>query len=562
MFAVAESAPLSPLEAADARIDMAPHAVAPSSYQRAVYRWMYTGTGDARIEAVAGSGKTTTLIDAGYHTNGSETIYIAFGKDIQLELQARLKAQKIKASCVTTYGLGYSCVTRALGGQLHVEDNKYRTLCRDALRLPALTWAEEYERKKDAWLRSKPINERHLDWWAKQEPNPPPTLREVAAQLNEIVKFARLNLIDVRDPVQLAALIAQYDIQVSTYLRPVLADTLASVLATGEAMARDRVCDFIDMIYLPALWGLRPKTRRFALVDECQDLSIAQLDLILKLRDPEGGRLVFVGDRKQAIFSFAGANPFSWQRIGELTGAVDLPLSICYRCPRSHIRLAQQIVPQIEARPDAPEGTLRTIEHSDLWDYLVPGCAILSRRTAPLVSLCIDMIVRRIPAKILGRDVGKGLTTILESVGKMDGFDYREVRTFLRLWEERALKDIGDAEEDEGRRQNLSDKVMALHACALAFGECRTIEQLIAAVEGLFADQPGQVVLSTIHKFKGSERHTIFILEHDRLPFQFERMRAWEEEAEENLKYVAETRSTDTLYLVGAAKGGRMNAEC
>ena len=40
------------------------------------------------------------------------------------------------------------------------------------------------------------------------------------------------------------------------------------------------------------------------------------------------GRLLFVGDRRQSIYSFAGADPRSMERIGERTEAERLPLSI------------------------------------------------------------------------------------------------------------------------------------------------------------------------------------------------------------------------------------------
>ncbi|VEP12041.1 hypothetical protein H1P_1300001 [Hyella patelloides LEGE 07179] len=46
--------------------------------------------------------------------------------------------------------------------------------------------------------------------------------------------------------------------------------------------------------------------RNFVLVNECQDLNLCQIELSRKLVGKDG-RLLYVGDPKQAIFGFAGA---------------------------------------------------------------------------------------------------------------------------------------------------------------------------------------------------------------------------------------------------------------
>ncbi len=101
------------------------------------------------------------------------------------------------------------------------------------------------------------------------------------------------------------------------------------------------------VLWLPHLWNLQPSKCDWVAVDEAQDVSPAQLDLILKMRG-RGGRMIWVGDKNQAIFGFAGALSDSIDRIIEATHAIVLPLSICYRCPVSHIKLAQEVVPSIE----------------------------------------------------------------------------------------------------------------------------------------------------------------------------------------------------------------------
>jgi DNA helicase-2/ATP-dependent DNA helicase PcrA len=77
-----------------------------------------------------------------------------------------------------------------------------------------------------------------------------------------------------------------------------------------------------------------------------------------------------VGDPKQAIYGFAGADCRSVEKIKARTQATELPLSICYRCPISHLDKAREIVPQIEARPGAPAGVIAEIPYDEVSDVV------------------------------------------------------------------------------------------------------------------------------------------------------------------------------------------------
>ena len=108
-----------------------------------------------------------------------------------------------------------------------------------------------------------------------------------------------------------------------------------------------------------------------------------------------------------SIFGFAGADNRSYEKIVERTQATELPLSLCYRCPKSHLELVNRIYPEIpiESTEDAAPGILECIDKSDLWDeehpgHLVVGDMVLSRKTAPLVSLCIRLIGQGIAATL------------------------------------------------------------------------------------------------------------------------------------------------------------------
>ena len=99
--------------------------------------------------------------------------------------------------------------------------------------------------------------------------------------------------------------------------------------------------DFTDMVYLPVRLGLRPPEYAFVCIDEAQDLSRLNLELIMRLIGV-GARALFVGDPYQAIYAFAGADARSLERIVERTGATRLPLSVSFRCPVRHVVLARR----------------------------------------------------------------------------------------------------------------------------------------------------------------------------------------------------------------------------
>jgi hypothetical protein len=64
-----------------------------------------------------------------------------------------------------------------------------------------------------------------------------------------------------------------------------------------------------------------------------------------------------------------------------------LPLSVSFRCSKNVIKKAQEIVPDIKAREDAPDGIVRegdVISEADSGDF------VLCRTTMPLVDYSLN----------------------------------------------------------------------------------------------------------------------------------------------------------------------------
>ena len=104
----------------------------------------------------------------------------------------------------------------------------------------------------------------------------------------------------------------------------------------------------------------------------------------------------------------------------------------------------------------------------------------------------------------------------------------------------------GPRSKKTGQAMSLDDQVSTI--IALASG-CDTIEELKTRIESVFADDAAGVTFSSVHKAKGTEANRTFILRPDLMPHPLASA-GWETKQEDNLQYVALTRSKLEMYFV------------
>lgn len=258
----------------------------------------------------------------------------------------------------------------------------------------------------------------------------------------------------------------------------------------------------------------------------------------------------------QAIYAFAGADAISFQRIIENTKAEVLPLNVCYRCPTSHLDLARKLVPAIEARPGAPVGKIEHIDSGKVPTLAKPGALVMCRLTAPLVSLYFKLIQNKVRAKVMGKDIGKQLIDIMDKVAKYEGFRYDQAIAFLEKYREHQVMMLMQRDGMEQQIENVNDQVETLIVCITNFDSAKTLQMLKDVLEDLFGDQDKEnwktmVTLCTVHRAKGLEANTTFILKPDKMPLVWKGQSHSDFEQELNILYVALTRSMDTMYICG-----------
>ena len=516
----------------------------PSKYQQGILNWLADETGNATCNAVAGSGKTTTLKLAAQQLRSmglepKDIKVIVFNKQNSLDLIAKF-GREWKFSIQTLHSVGFRMLQREIGKfrrDERVVNSKYRRIAEDWKLIPKKTKRKTY---KGSLTQSKAIS--RVEHFLK------------------LIDLARLTLSDLSmDSIRQIA--DRHNLEgIHDFKR--VTKAISDILLKGQEQAIDsHRIDFTDMIWLPVQWALNEKswwrTYKFVLIDECQDLNASQLELSLMLAG-DRGRILSVGDPRQSIYGFSGADNRSYQKIVERTQAKELPLSLCYRCPKSHLDLVNRIYPEIpiEAAKDAIAGTLESIEQNHLWDeahpgHLVVGDMVLSRKTSPLVSLCIRLIGRGIAATVKGKDIGKQIKSELEAIADITGFRYDEFNLFVNQYKEFKFQTYENLDNGEQLKENLADKLNALTTIYSSQPNATCIAHLCDYIDDLFSDDESPITLSTVHRAKGLEGDRIFIIKPEDLPMVWESQKQWQQEQEDNLLYVSLTRSKSTLYIVG-----------
>jgi superfamily I DNA/RNA helicase len=529
----------------------------PSKYQEAVYQAVQSGTPAIVVSAVAGSGKTTTLTGLlEYIDPRKSVLYLTFGKDANLALDAKINKQVLELlragkptvpvmSCKTVHSLGNAALFSAgIKGDPTRGSNKYMRLCR------------EYVDTEGNTLR----------YAGKQAASK--YTYQLAQNMRKLVDMTRLTLSPPTDE-NLRQLISRFEIDIlpeDEDIWPFVLEVMPKVLQFGIDNARRfGDIDFTDMIWLPSsqAMDLQPQKYDVVLVDEAQDLSPCQRELALRACKSNGQK-IFVGDRNQSIFGFAGASLRSIDEIIEATGAIELPLSICYRCPKSVIQEAKRVGPdyqQIEAAETAADGTLEYTTPDTVSGMVQSGDLILCRLTAPLVSKCLELLRDGKRANVRGRDLGAQFSAMIEQIQKFANVPEAELlfrlSEIVRDYERRQIEIMSlNLDENEMKIASLEDKVDTLLALYEAYvgkeNGRSSLKGFQSYISDFFKEDPGaQIILSTGHRAKGLEYPRVFILDYDKLPHP----RAKTKEAlkqEYNLQYVMVTRAQQALFLVVA----------
>lgn len=499
----------------------------PSTYQQAVFNFLLnTYKRHAIVRAVAGGGKTSTILEGlnrliASGVDPASVLFITFNKNIATELADRVPEGVVAK---TFNALGHGALYRGIEGKIKLDARK--------------TWKILDALEDEGVL---------LDYESGLYGAGVTKLVDLARQVGMHV------LTKDDDDSEWLHLIDHYDIQFNEKngheADAERAVELARiVLSRSIDMARSGVIDFSDQLYLPILWNLHFTPKAFVFVDEAQDVNKVQRAILRKCIGHDG-RLIAVGDSKQAIYGFRGADVDAMDLIQSEFNAEMLPLSICYRCDAAVVELAKNVVPYIEARPGAAAGDVGTLD-TYTESTFKRGEALLCRNNKPLVDFAYQLIIRGVGCAIRGRDIGYGLKCLVD---KMKASSADDLVDRLRIYQEREM-DRFMQEGKEDRAQSIEDKVESLLIIvdrATASSPADFIKAIGDEIDSLFTDKAGHglVLLSSIHKAKGLEWDRVYFLDAALIPSKWAR-RDWQVEQEYNLYYVGVTRARRELFFI------------
>ena len=102
----------------------------PTDAQLKIYEFVEHGTGNGIIDAVAGAGKTTTLMGCVSHIpNINDVIYCAFNTSIRKELQKKFKDANQNVKVSTIHALGFQMLRATKNFRL--DDYKYNHIIKE-----------------------------------------------------------------------------------------------------------------------------------------------------------------------------------------------------------------------------------------------------------------------------------------------------------------------------------------------------------------------------------------------------------------------------------------------
>ncbi len=484
----------------------------PSKYQQSVYNHISNGSGNAVIDAVAGSGKSTTIVEALKLIPATfSVLFLAFNKAIVEELKQKI-GNIANVEIRTLHSLGMSAMQKTYKN-FTVEANKYRNYVNDAFKFGALKPTMELVEEEQQTYKQNII---------------------------KLTDLCRVNL--CADLTSLELIADKYEVA----LLDNECEMALNVVNWGKNELN--IVDFTDMVYFPNIKKLQMTQFDYVFIDECQDLNACQRELFLKAMKP-AGRFVAVGDPRQAIYGFAGADVESFNILKSLPNTILLPLSVCYRCDASIIELAKEIVPQIEAKDLAPQGE---VKYDCLLSEIADGDMILCRVNAPLVALCMKYIAEGTKAYVKGKDVGANLINMIvktkcrkisDAIVKIEREGAKIVAKIVR----KQHCSEADAKQ-ESIYTSFLDKLTAIEVLSanleMADAVCRRIESI-------FKDNDySGICLSSVHKAKGLESNNVYILLPEKFYNKYAMKIPWMAEQETNLVYVAYTRAKHKLGFI------------
>lgn len=461
----------------------------PTDEQLSIISAVQSTKDNIMIRAYAGCGKTATLelIDKACSTRPK--LYLAFNKSVAVKAA---KEQRMHSTTTirTFNSIGHRIWADTIGKQLDLDLKKiltiYQELTKEARPIDRKIMWDMYDLVADGVNKARAIG--YI----------PP---KHAMADRSLATTRQLELVMEETPL------------------PEVMALIDKVLTISISAAFKGKVDFSDQIYMPAVFQSIYPNFPMVLVDEYQDLSPVNQELVRKIC--KNSRQIGVGDEAQAIYAFRGADAHGMERAIERFGMKVLNLSISFRCPSAITDNVQWRVPIKSSRKG---GKVIYMDNAMPKD----GDMVICRNNAPLTRLAMKCLMAHHSVDVSGIDIGGRIIKLLTKLGPED-MSQAQAMSAAREWlDERLSLDSKSAQD--------------VYDCMVVFIRgAKTLSGAIAYAKHMFENTTGTIKFMTGHKAKGLEFQNVFHLNDDLLT---------EHGQDPNLRYVIDTRAQETLTYI------------
>lgn len=496
------------------------------------------GTGNIMFEAVAGSGKTTSIVSSLNYIDDAEPILAcSFTKLAATQLDKKIRANDFtNINSTTLNSLGWKvCRSNVRGCEL--DTNK--------------TW-----NILQAQLKRSGLKELDSD----------KVFRAMMGPIKRIIGLLKSYVVTPEEAYSRAQELANYhgvefpegNSNEAKYARESMFDRIVQVYK--QSVNCLQFMDFDDQKFFPVWHGWSMPKYRKLYIDECQDCNVCDIELVKLLhRASPDARSIWVGDRMQAIYLFRGSLLNAMDDIQREFPSKLMTLSICWRCADDILLEPKEINPLIKSPTPNPKGKgiVKDITTAEFLENVRVGDYVICRTNAPLVKRCLQLVRAGKPAKVKGREVGRTLVGLINKVdeqafgGKANRGSRETLLEFieaLSIYKVETVQMLEAAKKDEAATR-VSDECESLEWFCM---EAKSLDDVQNRIEAVFIDDEDDtkiVLLLTGHKSKGLERERVFFLRPDLCPFPKAKSEH-EQECERRLRYVILTRAERERYHV------------
>lgn len=460
----------------------------PTEEQEAIFE-AGLGSDNLMINALAGTGKTSTIEMLQAKSKTRPWLYLVFGAKNAKDAEPRM----LSSTAVRTFNsLGHGIWARYRAKPLTLNPKKTQSLLKEL-------------------IDETPKNAQQEIWQSYWQ------------VVDGVSKAKACGYVPESKYPNAKRLCSQGDFHRSLDEAPddLTSDLIDAILFRSIQAAYAGSIDFNDQIYMPALFGGTYPKFPLVAVDEYQDLNPTNHALLNRL---VSGRLIGVGDPWQNIYGFRGAKAGGMSEAVKAYSMKSLDLSVSFRCPSSIVLNARWRVPHF--RWSTEGGFVERLDCLHLTD-IPSSCTFLCRNNAPLFALAFRLLIAGHSVNVAGSDIGPKLVGMMKKLGHQD-MSKNQLLSAIDAWEDEKLSRESTTAPDMAACM----RVFANHSDSLS-GACAYAEHLFA--------QSGTIKLMTGHKAKGLEFDTVYLLDQHLLK---------ENEQDRNLQYVMETRSKDKLFYI------------